>query len=272
MSFLPSFHFSPATRGPGASGPSAPPLMLCLDMRVHTPEDESGTGSSRGSLCGNTEDSEDEFTGSSRGSTPDDTDTEGTDTEGTRANTPDNAESLATSRSKGSFNWDREKGGFNLEWSNLIEFEVWRLAEELAYSIEFVKSESRTGGILWSRKTRYVCGRQETGGDRGYEKKHPERERKIGIRKTGCGCHIILKEYPHTSTVLGRYVPEHDHETGTRNIAYTRLSAATRERIKTMLTQKIARREIVSCRIHEKWFSCESNIFKGTRDSRSRAR
>jgi len=53
--FLPSFHFSPATHGPGASRPSAPPLMLCLDIRVHTPEDESGTGSSRGSLRGNTE-------------------------------------------------------------------------------------------------------------------------------------------------------------------------------------------------------------------------
>ena len=214
---------------------------------MHTLDDESGTGSSYGSLHGNTEDTKDTK----------DTDTKGTDTKGMRANTPDNTKSLATSRSKGSFNWDREKGGFDLEWANVIEFDVWRLAEELAYSIEFVKSHSWTGGILWSRKTRYVCRRQATGGDRGYENKQPERrERKIGIRKTGCGCHIILKEYPHTSTVLGRYVAEHDHETGAHNIAYTCLSAATRERIKTMLMQKIDQREIVSCRIHEKWFSC----------------
>jgi hypothetical protein len=55
-----------------------------------------------------------------------------------------------------------------------------------------------------------------------------------------------VKQYPHTSTVLGRYVTEHDHEIGAANIAYTRLSGAARERIKTMLIQKIAPREIVS--------------------------
>ncbi len=119
--------------------------------------------------------------------------------------------------------------------------------EERACSIEFIASSTRErAGVHCSQWKLYVCGRQESGGDRGYEKKHPERERKIGIRKTGCGCHIIIKEYPHTSTVLGRYIAEYDHEIGAANIAYTRLSGSTQERIKTMLSHKIDPREIVS--------------------------
>jgi len=248
MSFLPRFRFPSALRGPVvATGPSAPPLMLRLrlDLHVHTPDESEGTGASHGSSRVNAADeSEGEATWSSRGSTPD-------SSEGpwsSRANSPDNAVSPATSGSRGSFNWDREKGGFNLEWANLAEFETWRETEERACSIEFIASTTwaRAEGILCSRWQRFVCGRQESGGDRGYEKKHPERQRKIGTRKSGCGCHIIIKQYPHTSTVLGRYVAEHDHEIGAANIAYTRLSGATRERIKTMLIQRIDPREIVS--------------------------
>jgi hypothetical protein len=200
------------------TGPSAPPLMLCLDSRVaHVepePVDMEGGGES------------------SRGSSSD---------------TSDNADSPdpETSRSKGSFNWDREKGGFNIEWANLAEFDMWRREEERIYSIELVGSTSRTGGKLWSRRQLYVCGREASGGGT-YEKKHPERERKIATKKSGCRCCITIKLYPHTSTVLGRYVAEHDHEIGFANIAYTRLSGASRERIKAMLTQKIDRYEIVS--------------------------
>ena len=236
-----------------ATGPSAPPLMLCLDLRVHTPDESEGhtsrgsppvnaTDESEGSgnLCVNAEESE--ISESDEGSTPDES--EGACS--SRADFPDNAVSAATSRSRGSFTWDREKGGFNLEWDNYAEFEKWHETEQHAWSIELVSSSTRPGGKLYSRWQLFVCGRQESGGDRGYEKKHPEREPKIGIRKSGCGCHIVVKQYPHTSTVLGRYVAEHDHEIGDANIAFTRLSGATRERIKTMLIQKIAPREIVS--------------------------
>ena len=113
-----------------ATGPSAA-QMLCLDLRVHTP-DESGTSSLRGSSCGNPSDeSEGGGTGSSHaspadkskctGSSADESESEGT--ESSRVNSSDNMESSATSRSKGSFNWDREKGGFNLEWTSLAELE-----------------------------------------------------------------------------------------------------------------------------------------------------
>ena len=176
------------------------------------------------------------------------------DNGGSRGNIP-SAEDLASSRSKGSFNWDREQGGFSREWANFAEFETWRRVEELASSIEFIVSTSRNDGILWSQWKLFVCGRQDSGGARGYEKKYPERERQIGIRKSGCRCQIVIKQYHHTSTVLGRYQAEHDHELGAANIAYTRLSGTTRERIKRMLDLKIDRYEIVSSR-NQKQFSC----------------
>ena len=56
----------------------------------------------------------------------------------------------------------------------------------------------------------------------------------------------MIKFYPHTPTILGRYVAEHNHKIGEANIAFTRLSGTTQEQIKTMLTQKIDRDQIVS--------------------------
>jgi len=182
----------------------------------------------------------------------------------------DNAESPTTSRSIGSFNHDRELGGFNLEWANLAEFETWRRVEEHASSIELVASSTCTPASrkLYSRLQKFVCGCQRSGGEKAYEKKHPERERKVTTKKTGCRCQVLIKEYPHTSKVLGRYVADHDHEIGAANIAYTRLSGLTRERIKIMLTQTIDRSEIVSCRIQN---SLAANLIhlkvRGIRDS-----
>jgi hypothetical protein len=201
-------------------------------LRVRTPDEFESSGGSRGNTPDNAESPDDfESSGSSRG------------------DTPDNAESPSTSRNKGSLNWDREKGRYTLEWANLAEFEIWRREEERIYAIEFIASTSRAGGVLWSGRQLFVCGREMSGGRKPYEKKNPQRECKIGTKKSGCGSRIIIKLYPHTSTILGRYVTEHDHEIGSANIAYTRLSGAARERIKTMLSQKIDRNEIVSCRI-----------------------
>src|SRR5260221_7232212 len=173
-----------------------------------------------------------------------------------RGNSPDNTECPATSESQGSFNWDREKGEFTLEWENLAEFERWRWDEEDIYSIELIASTTRAGGTHWSQRKLFVCGREPSGGGT-YTKKHPERELKIGTRKSGCRCQVVIKSYPHTPTILGRYLAEHDHEIGSANIVYTHLSGIAWEQIKTMLTQKIDRKEIVSCRCRDpKMFSC----------------
>jgi hypothetical protein len=221
MSLLPRYRLPvpvPALREHVGTGPSAPPLELCLDLCVPTLDKFEGTGGS----CGYT---------------------------------PDNAESPATSRSKGSFDWDREKGGFNFEWANLAEFETWHQEEEHIYSIELIASASQSRGVFCSGCQLFFCGHEDSGGRKTYEKKHPKWERKIETKKSGCGCHVVIKLYPHTSTILRCYIAEHDHEIGSANIAYTHLSGTTWERIKTMLSQKIDCHEIVSCQI-QKRFSC----------------
>ena len=119
--------------------------------------------------------------------------------------------------------------------------------EERASSVELVASTTRPDGKLYIQSQLFVCGRQDSGGGRTYQKKNPDRERKIPSKKTGCRCEILIKQYLHTSTVLGCYVADHNHEIGAANIAHTRLSGTTREQIKMMLVQTIDRQEIVSC-------------------------
>jgi len=169
------------------------------------------------------------------------------DTESSRGNTLDDAKNPATLTRQGSFNWDWEKGKFNIEWANLAAFEMWRQEEEQMYSIKFVASTSRAKSPLYTWRQLFVCGREASGGPVPYAKKNSDCESKISPKKIGCSCHIWIKLYPHTSTVLGRYVAEHDHKIGIANIAYTRLSGSACERIKAMLTQKVERPKIMSC-------------------------
>ena len=240
MSFLPPLRFSPVSREHvEAPGPSAPPLELCLDFR----------GSLRGNVAADNAEypMSHEHVGAFGLAPPLEL---CLDFRGSL----DNAEDPATSRSQGSLNSDREKGGYTIEWENLAAFEAWRQDEERIFSIELKSSTTRSGGHLWSKRQLYVCGRERTGGGT-YTKKNPEREPKIGTRKTGCRCQVVIKSYPHTPTILGRYLAENDHEIGSANIAYTRLSGVARERIKTMFTQKIDRKEIVSCRNPKRNFS-----------------
>ena len=246
-----------------ATGPSTP-LTLCLDFCARSPDESEGSGSSYGDTLEKSDSNE-----SSRGDMPEESESE-SESESECDDLPDNAESPATSRKKGSFNWDREKGGFNLEWANLAEFDMWRRIEESTCSIQFITSTSRKGGIHSGQKKIYVCSREYFGGGTTYEKKYPKRHRKIGTNKTGCGCRITIKQYHHTPTVLGRYAAKHDHEIGTANIAYTRLSGTAQEQIKDMLTQKIDRRQIVSSHT-QNGLATNPNIFEGTRDSPVRA-
>ena len=139
---------------------------------------------------------------------------------------PRNAECPATSRRQGSFNWDRENG-YTLKWANLAEFESWHWEEERHYSIKLIASSTKAQGRLWSRRQLFICGRERSGGGT-YTKKHPDWERKIETKKSGCRCQVIIKSYPHTPTILGRYLAEHDHEIGSANITYTHLSGIAR--------------------------------------------
>jgi hypothetical protein len=154
-------------------------------------------------------------------------------------------EDPATSTRLGSFNYDRESGDYPHEWANMDEFDAWRRAEELAYSIELIGSTVAHGKTLWTQRRYYVCSRQLSGGKSKYEKKNPDWHTKFTSKKIGCDCKIVVKLYPHTPTILGRYEEEHNHGVGLENVKYTRMSQAMRVRIRHMLELKVDAREIV---------------------------
>jgi len=163
---------------------------------------------------------------------------------------PEEAETPANLTRSRSFYYDRVRGGYPMEWSGPAEFEAWRQEEELAYSIELIASSTvHSGGrALWTLKRVYVCSHQLSRGRSKYQKKHPDQHRKIESKKTGCRCRIVIKFYPHTTAILGRYKSEHDHEVGLANIAYTRMLQVAREKIRYKLSLKIDPREIVCMR------------------------
>jgi len=96
-----------------------------------------------------------------------------------------------------------------------------------------------------------VCLHELGRGGTKYVKKHPERKRKIPSKKTDCPCNIVIKRYPDTERILGRYEREHNHPIGITNVPFTRLSAGSRKRMRDMVSQKIDPREIVCKNIYK---------------------
>ena len=218
MTTLPRFRLQVTAPTLGTAGPTAAdaPTMMCLDLGI---------------LRG---------TGDSAPAAPGPGDSAGEDVPG-----PNRTETSANSHRRGSFNYDRVNGGYVHEWDSFAEFDMWRRQEEFAHSIELVVCRTGAGGWLFTQKRTYCCSRQQTGGQSQYQKKHPEWNRKLESKKTGCRCQITIKLYSHTLTVLGRYDADHDHEVGLANIAYTRMSPAAREKLNVMLKQKMDHKEIV---------------------------
>jgi hypothetical protein len=157
---------------------------------------------------------------------------------------PDSADTPATSHKVGSFIYDKERGIYPLQWEDLSSFHAWHREEELAHLVELIASSTVSGGRLWLQKRIFVCVCQLSGGPNKYKKKFSH-FRKIGTKKTGCHCQIIIKRYHHTPTVLGRYVNVHNHDLGLGNITYMCLSRGARETVKAMLIQQVDRRAIV---------------------------
>jgi hypothetical protein len=155
------------------------------------------------------------------------------------------AKNPATSKRKGSFIYDKKNGKFPMEWPSIADFHAWREAEQLAHSIELIRSTVVTpNGPIWTERRTFVCSRALSGGQYNYEQKH-ERQRKIESKKIQCPCRVVIKRYPHTQVVLGHYHSEHNHELGIPNIRYLRLSQAARDRIKTLLLRRVHQQEIV---------------------------
>jgi len=81
-------------------------------------------------------------------------------------------ESKGTSTQTGSFNWDREEGGYSLEWADLAKFELWHrrnpsgqtapgdLMCEVALKIMSKKRVKGSGESMWS-EMRVAPGSQQ---------------------------------------------------------------------------------------------------------------
>lgn len=146
----------------------------------------------------------------------------------------------------GSFEHNSKLAEFNMKWSSIEEFTAWLQREEHNKCIELkinTKKFSDDGNFV--EKHRYVCSRQGTGGIKQVARK-TEQKYNIESKHTGCTCVLIIKLYPDTLIVLGKYTDSHSHPTGNGNLKFTRLSEATKRNIANMLEMCIETTHIVS--------------------------
>ena len=156
-----------------------------------------------------------------------------------------------TRTGRGSLHYDREFGNFNQIWTCFADFERWRQEQGQIHSIELSLAKTLRGiNYLWKRV--YKCGREGTGGKKPYEKKNTGQIRNLGSKRTGCTCQVIVKAYPGTDTLLGKYIEDHDHPIGIDNLIYTRVSKKAKEKARELLQQGVQPRRIV-CN-HHFWY------------------
>ncbi len=152
----------------------------------------------------------------------------------------------ATSNRWGSITSDRQNRPTH-EWNSLEEFHAWRINEEIEHGVELLVSKTRrSNGPLCHESRTYSCSRQGSGGKTKYTRKCIGRARNLPSKRTGCKCRVIIKTYHHVFTVLGWYIPEHDHATGIPNLIYTRLRDSTRGYVLNLLRRDMSPKEVVS--------------------------
>ena len=146
----------------------------------------------------------------------------------------------------GSITYDHKKGEMPLEWSNEDEFLVWLAAEEHEKTIKFIVSVTEEADSPnWRAWCTFRCSREFSGGKPERENVH-QWDRKIPSMKTGCQCRLVVKWYPHTKTILGKYKGQHDHALGDENLRFLRLSDGIRNLVMDMIRKGTDPKVIVS--------------------------
>ncbi|KAJ7673541.1 hypothetical protein B0H17DRAFT_1140875 [Mycena rosella] len=131
----------------------------------------------------------------------------------------------------GSFQHNLASGNYQQQWTSWQELQKWLCDEQAAKAIELCLVNTNTKSSL------YTAG---TGGEKEYVKAHPEWNRKHGPKQTACKCNLVVKEYPGTFTILGKYCDTHDHLLGDTNLPYTQIPKETREYIAGLLRLWVA--------------------------------
>jgi hypothetical protein len=91
-----------------------------------------------------------------------------------------------------------------------------------------LKEVLRNGKGKWLEQHVYVCACRETGEKKEYSKKQ-EWNYKLPTKcvEHDCPCCLVVKSYPDTSKLLGKYCDEHSHKIGDKNLRFTQISNAT---------------------------------------------
>ncbi|KAF5333556.1 hypothetical protein D9611_002587 [Ephemerocybe angulata] len=128
-----------------------------------------------------------------------------------------------------------------MEWPSLEKAKEWmaRETEEklFSFSAKEPRRPNKKGVGKWVTKHIYMCSRGKVCGSSRYVKKH-DRDRKVPNKRTGCGCRLTLTVLMD-KTVIGLYVPDHNHELGAENARFTRMSSKSRQEIEGMLRMGI---------------------------------
>ena len=79
------------------------------------------------------------------------------------------------------------KGKYNIYWDSLGDMLSWLQKEQESKIVELClkwrqKNKSLARGEAWYEKHYYVCAWEGTGGEKQYEKRHPEWERKVPVK------------------------------------------------------------------------------------------
>ena len=149
--------------------------------------------------------------------------------------------------------YDKDLSGtiYNLAWDSLWDMEQWIKGEQREKCIELRKKEvvynKAKGTKRWLVKHIYVCARQGTGSRSKYIKKNLDWNQKIPSKhlKNGCQCRLVIRTYPNTGKVLGKYIGEHDHAIGMENLRFTWLPNDVRLRIADLLCMGVSKENIV---------------------------
>ncbi|KAJ7611272.1 hypothetical protein FB45DRAFT_760684 [Roridomyces roridus] len=117
----------------------------------------------------------------------------------------------------------------------------------------------------FQKRIRFICSRAGSCDSKKYKKKHPNRQRKLGPKRIGCKCCLTVKTYPGVSTVLAKYVKEHNHPTNEANLPYVRMSKKTRELIAALARKKTSAQEILDS-VHQGAYGDDDEVFSSLED------
>ncbi|EJD52105.1 hypothetical protein AURDEDRAFT_181636 [Auricularia subglabra TFB-10046 SS5] len=146
---------------------------------------------------------------------------------------------------------------------SLADFEQWRADVERTLTVDFVKGDkhsSRSSPKAFLELVKLVCARHSRSGRKPYEKKHPERQRKVPSRKVdeGCPATISYRTFEEKEEVHVTYNPRHSHVTGPENYEFTR--EGRREAAAHRSTRSISRspQVMLHAELRDDWASTEA--------------